>query len=52
MANKLKKSIDIKTKFGTYHSQVREFNDERHFDNWARVFEQNTGSKIIGSKTI
>lgn len=45
-------AIDFQSKYGKYFSQVREFNDQKHFDNWANQFEKRTGAKIIGSKTI
>ena len=49
---RIKVSIDFQSKYGKYFSQVREFNDQRHFDNWAKLFEKRTGVKIIGSKTL
>jgi hypothetical protein len=49
---RIKVQVDILTKWGNYYTQVKEFNDQKHFDNWAKLFEKNTGAKIIGSQTL
>jgi hypothetical protein len=52
LQRRIKIAIDFQSKYGNYFSEVREFNDQRHFENWANQFEKRTGTKIIGSQTL
>jgi len=44
---KIKYMVDVKSGKG-YSSFVKEFNDQKHFDNWYRMFAY----KIVGCKKL
>lgn len=52
LQRRIKVAIDFQSKYGKYFSEVREFNNQKHFENWANQFEKRTGTKIIGSQTL
>lgn len=41
------KTISMKSVYGNYTTFTKQFNDEKHFDNWYRYIS-NRGHKIIG----
>jgi hypothetical protein len=52
LQRRIKMAIDVQNKYGKYFSQVKEFNSQKHFENWANQFEKRTGAKIVGSQTL
>lgn len=42
--------ISMKSCYGNYSKFPKQFNDERHFENWYN-FMSNKGHKIIGGKS-
>lgn len=51
-SGRIKVQVDILTKWGNYHSNVKEFANESHFENWERWMAKNSESKIIGVKRL
>lgn len=47
----MKMSISIRNKYGKYKQFSKEFNNERHYNNWFAMMVRN-GNKIIGTETI
>ena len=46
-------SIDMKGVYGTYYTQVKEFKNESHLDNWCAWMDKNQNRvKIIGTKIL
>jgi hypothetical protein len=49
----MKVKIDMKGKYGKYFTQVREFNSDRHLDNWLRFMDSNQDRvKVIGTTNL
>jgi hypothetical protein len=49
----MKAVIEMKGIYGTYFTQVKEFKNESHLDNWLRWMDKNQDRvKIIGTKII
>ena len=44
--------VETKTRFGNYHTNVREFNSMDHFNNWSRMMETKHGHKVTGHERI
>jgi hypothetical protein len=51
MKTKVEYFISMKSCYGNYTRFKKEFNDERHFENWYD-FMSNKGHKIIGVEKI
>lgn len=47
----MKALVSIKTRFGNYHTNKMEFNDEKHLSNWIALSNKK-GNKIIGVEPI
>jgi hypothetical protein len=49
----MKALIEMKGIYGTYFTQVKEFKDDKHLDNWLAWMDKNQDRvKIIGTKII
>jgi hypothetical protein len=49
----MKVKIDMKGKYGTYFTQVKEFKDDRHLENWLRFMYSNQDRvKVIGTTNL
>lgn len=44
---KFKAQVDMKSKYGNRHTQVREFNSDSHLDNYVSQMESR-GHKVLG----
>ena len=47
----MKLAIGYKNKYGKYKTVVKEFNDDKHYNNWVTAMEK-YGTKIIGKEEI
>ena len=47
----IKKIITVKTANGNYRDMSREFNNEKHFENWYAKYSR-MGGKIIGVEDV
>ena len=51
METKVVYQISLKSCYGNYSTFVKEFNDERHFENWYD-FMSRKGHKVIGVEKV
>ena len=49
----MKAVIEMKGVYGTYYTQVKEFKNHKHLDNWLSWMDKNQNRvKIIGTKIL
>ena len=49
----MKAVIEMKGIYGTYFTQVKEFKNDKHLDNWLALMDKNQDRvKIIGTKIL
>jgi hypothetical protein len=45
--------VEMKGKYGTYFTQVKEFKDDRHLENWLKWMDSNQDRvKVIGTSEV
>jgi hypothetical protein len=49
----MKVKVDMRSIYGTYFTQVKEFKDDRHLENWLRWMDSNQDRvKVIGTSEV
>ena len=53
MGTMLRVKVDMKGKYGTYFSQVKEFKNNNHLENWLKWMDSNQDRvKVIGTTEV
>ena len=53
MGTMLRVKVDMLSKYGTYFSQVKEFKDNNHLENWLKWMDSNQDRvKVIGTTNL
>lgn len=50
--NLIRYKVDMKSRTGSYKSDIYSFNDDKHFDNWINKMEQDYGYKVLGWELV
>lgn len=51
-SSRIKVEVDMANSHGKYTSHIREFNDEKHLENWEKYMHKVSPHKIVGIKRL